>query len=188
MRSEQVGDRDVEPSHETSSAELLGENRAKPQMVIPLRWLVVGLVAVVVTGLAGWLGYRALEHYQQNVATEQALEAAVQYTEELANVDYNTIDRNFDDLQTRTTDQLNAKHVKDGERIRKIVVDKKVSAHSDIVEATIVSAAKNRVTVVLVVDQTIADMDNPGPDVERNRIAITMDKIDGRWLASNVEL
>lgn len=158
------------------------------QLVISLRWLVVAaLVAVLAVG-AGWLGWAVSGHRQQESASAQALQAAKDYTNELANIDYGTVDKSLDDLRSHTTDKLNALHTKDGERIRKIIVDKKVTARGEIVEATIVSATKDRVTVELLVDQMVADIDTPEPDTERNRVTITMDRIDGRWLASDVEL
>jgi Mce-associated membrane protein len=42
--------------------------------------------------------------------------------------------------------------------------------------------------VVLLVNQAVRNADNPEPVMDRSRIRMTMDRIDGRWLASKVEL
>lgn len=175
----------MEPLGETPPA---GAETDRRHLVVPLRWLAVGVLVAVLAGLAGWLGLAAFEHHRKNVASALALDAATGYTAELANIDFNTVDTSLQDLRGHTTEKLNAMHAKDGERIRKIVVDRKVTARGDIVEATVVSATTEKVTVVLVVDQMVADVDNPEPDVERNRVTITMDNVDGRWLASDVKL
>ncbi len=186
MSSEEMGDLRVQPSGGDPSAGALGVDRR--HLVVPLRWLVVGaLVAVLAVG-AGWLGWAVFEHHREDVTSAQALQAAKDYTHELANIDYGTVDESLDKLRDNTTEKLNALHTRDAARIRQIVVDKKVTAHGTIVEATVVSATTDRVTVELLVDQTVADADTPDPDTERNRVTITMDRIDGRWLASDVEL
>jgi Mce-associated membrane protein len=182
----------VDSLYETASARLVdGENDGKAerrQVVIPVRWLAVGAVIAVLAGLVGWLGDLAFEQHRKDVASAQALDAATEYTDKLTNIDFDTIDKSLEELKARTTDELNALHIKDGERIRRSVVDKKVTARGNIVEATPVSVSNDQVKVLLFVDQTISDVDNPDPDIERHRVKLTTDRIDGRWLASNVEL
>jgi Mce-associated membrane protein len=38
------------------------------------------------------------------------------------------------------------------------------------------------------VDQTVTNAARPDSRVDRNRMKMTMEKVDGRWLASKVEL
>jgi Mce-associated membrane protein len=57
-----------------------------------------------------------------------------------------------------------------------------------VVDSAIQSKSKNQVVVLLMVDQTVTNTDHPDPRVDRSRMKITMDKVDGRWFASKVEL
>ena len=50
------------------------------------------------------------------------------------------------------------------------------------------SATDDRVEVVLFVDQSVSNAAAPAPQLDRSRVKMTMDKVDGRWLASKVEL
>jgi Mce-associated membrane protein len=44
------------------------------------------------------------------------------------------------------------------------------------------------VVVLLLVDQAVTNVAFPDPQIDRSRIRMTMEKVDGRWLASKVEL
>ncbi|MGP3708901.1 hypothetical protein [Gordonia paraffinivorans] len=41
---------------------------------------------------------------------------------------------------------------------------------------------------MLFVDQSITNTASPEPRVDRSRVVMTMEKVDGRWLASKVDL
>jgi Mce-associated membrane protein len=56
------------------------------------------------------------------------------------------------------------------------------------VSAAVKSATKTKVEVLLFVDQSITNAAISSPRIDRNRIDMTMDLIDGRWLASKVEI
>jgi Mce-associated membrane protein len=45
-----------------------------------------------------------------------------------------------------------------------------------------------KVVVLLFIDQTVTNAQVPDPRIDRSRIKITMEKIDGRWKASKVQL
>jgi Mce-associated membrane protein len=41
---------------------------------------------------------------------------------------------------------------------------------------------------MLFLDQAVTNKLNPEPRLDRNRLIITMEKVNGRWLASQVQL
>ena len=60
------------------------------------------------------------------------------------------------------------------------------AALRELTEETGVSPDK--VEVLLFVDQSITNANNPSPRIDRNRIDMTMEKVGDRWLASRVEI
>jgi Mce-associated membrane protein len=57
-----------------------------------------------------------------------------------------------------------------------------------VIDSAIKSATKTKVEVLLFVDQSISNVINPEPRIDRSRVAVTMELINNRWLASKVEL
>lgn len=148
------------------------------------RWLaVVTLVAAV--GCGGWL---AVQHYQTHLAGVEALEAAEAYVLRLTNINADDIDRNLADIAAGSTGEFNGMHTRSGAKIRQLLIDNKATARGHVAEAVVKSADRNHAVVVLLVNQAVRNADNPDPVIDRSRIRMTMDKVDGRWLASKVEL
>lgn len=148
------------------------------------RWLaVVTLVAAM--GCGGWL---AAAHYQTHLAGVEALGAAEAYVLRLTNIDADDVDRNLAEIADGSTGEFNGMHTRSGAKIRQLLIDNKATARGHVAEAVVKSAARNHVVVVLLVNQAVRNADNPEPVIDRSRIRMTMDKVDGRWLASKVEL
>jgi len=57
-----------------------------------------------------------------------------------------------------------------------------------VVDSAIASESMGKVVVLLFIDQTVTNAQVPDPRIDRSRIKITMEKIDGRWKASKVQL
>ena len=49
------------------------------------------------------------------------------------------------------------------------------------------SASRDRVEVLLFVDQTTVRTGLEQPRVEQNRVRLTLDDVDGRWLVSGLD-
>lgn len=148
------------------------------------RWLAVATLTATV-GCGGWL---AVQHYQTHLAGEQALEAAEAYVLRLSNIDADNIDRNFADITDGSTGEFRTMHTRSSVRLRQQLIDSKATARGNVAEAVLKSADRNHAVVVLLVDQAVRNADNPEPVLDHSRIRMTMDKVDGRWLASKVEL
>jgi Mce-associated membrane protein len=57
-----------------------------------------------------------------------------------------------------------------------------------VVDSAIQSASTNRVVVLVFIDQTVANTSAPDPRIDRSRIKMTMEKVDGKWRAAKVQL
>ena len=68
------------------------------------------------------------------------------------------------------------------------LIDHRATAKGTVVGSAIQSQSRDRVVVLVLVDQVITNTTKPDPRVDRPRMKLTMDHVDGRWLASRVEL
>jgi Mce-associated membrane protein len=152
--------------------------------------LVCAVVVVVVAALAlsavlGWLWWqqRALTE-----AGEQAQQAAVAYAQILTSIDSSKVDENFNQVLDGATGEFKDMYSQSSTQLRQLLVDNKASAHGVVVESAIQSTSKNKVVVLLFVDQSVSNTTVPDPRIDRSRIKMTMEFVDGRWRASQVAL
>ncbi|WP_235673573.1 hypothetical protein [Mycolicibacter algericus] len=148
------------------------------------RWLAIATLVAAVGG-GGWL---AAQHYETHVAGQQALDVAEAYVLRLTDIDADDVDRNFADIADGATGEFDAMRARSAARQRQLLIDNKATARGHVAEAVVKSADRNHAVVVLLVNQAVRNADNPEPVMDRSRIRMTMDRIDGRWLASKVEL
>lgn len=152
-----------------------------------VRWLAVALVAVLTC--AGYEGWLLFQQHQTDVAAAQALAAAEKYVVTLTSVDSDALDKHVADVLDGSTGEFNNSYARtaSGQHSRHVVNDK-VKTHGKVVESAVKSATTSKVQVLLMVDQSVSSLATPEPQIDRSRIKMTMDKIDGRWLVSKVEL
>jgi Mce-associated membrane protein len=141
--------------------------------------------ALVISSLSGWSLWK---QRQIDIASEQARQAAIAYARTLTSIDSNNVDENFKQVLDGATGEFKDMYTRSSVQLRQLLIDNKATAHSTVVDSAIQSKSKNRVVVLLMVDQTVTNIDHPDPRVDRSRMKITMDKVDGRWFASKVEL
>lgn len=151
------------------------------------RWAAALVLAVVLAG-AGYEGWLLFQHHQKDVAAAQALTAAKKYILALTSVDTNAIDKNFAEVLDGSTGEFKDMYTKSSAQLRQTLIDNKAAAHGSVVDAAVQSATENKVDVVLFVDQSVSNGAAPAPQLDRSRVKMTMEKVDGRWLASKVEL
>lgn len=152
-----------------------------------LRWVAAAVLVAVLAG-AGYEGWVLYQHHQEDVAADQALEAAKSFTLALTTVDPNAIDQNFTDVLDGATGEFKDMYTQASEQLRQALIENKAAAHGTVIESAVKSATKNKVEVVLFVDQSVSNAAVEGPQLDRSRIVITMEKVDGRWLASKLEM
>lgn len=151
------------------------------------RWIPAGVLLLVVAtaGYEGWLLYA---HHRQEVAAAEALAAAERYTLALTSVDPNAIDKSFTEVLDGATGDFKHLYAQSSEHLRQLLIENKAAAHGTVIEAAVKSATRDKVEVMLFVDQSVSNKAAPGPQLDRSRIVMTMEKVDGRWLASKVDM
>ena len=122
--------------------------------------------------LLSWLWKSQLD---RDTAAQQGLAAAQEFIGVLTNVDAGKLDENFALAAEGSTGEFKDVYTQSSAQLRQLLVENKAAAHGVVVESAVKSASANHATV-------------PKPRLDRSRIRVTMDKADGRWLASKVEL
>lgn len=155
------------------------------------RTMAVGVGAVVLAAAlaaTGVLGWQIRNQRVVDDAGQQALAAARQYALVLTAVDAAKLDSNFAAVLDGATGHFKDMYTQSSAGLKQVLIDNKAKATGTVVAAAVKSATPDKVEVLLFVDQAVTNALNPEPRLDRNRIIMTMEKVGGRWLASDVEL
>jgi Mce-associated membrane protein len=155
------------------------------------RRLVVGMLTllfVAVLVVSGVLGWKSWQQRELTQAGQQAQQAAVAYAQILTSIDSNKVDENFNQVLDGATGQFKDMYSQSSTQLRQLLIDNKASAHGVVVESAIQSTSRDKVVVLLFVDQSVSNTSVPDPRMDRSRIKMTMEFVDGRWRASQVAL
>ncbi len=198
---EETADEIVEPETENEAeAETEAEAEADDDQAEPeaegatrgwrRRALVGAVAAVFVAALAlsGFLGWQVWQTHQVAQAGKQAQDSAVTYAQILTSIDSSKVDENFNEVLAGATGEFKDMYSQSSMQLRQLLIDNKASAHGVVVDSAVQSASKDKVVVLLFVDQSVSNTTVPDPRIDRSRIKMTMEKVDGQWRASKVEL
>jgi len=152
------------------------------------RGAAVIVLFVALVSVSGFLGWQLWQHQQVAEAGQQARETAVSYAQVLTSIDADKVDENFDRVLAGATGEFKDMYSESSVQLRQLLIDNKAAAHGVVVESAVQSAEKNRVVVLLFVDQSVTNSTVPDPRIDRSRIKMTMEKVDGQWRAAKVEL
>ena len=147
-------------------------------------------VAVLLAAVAAAvvLAWELRAEREIGTAAEQATAAAQQYAVTLTSLDGAKLDSNFAAVLDGATGEFKDMYSQSSAHLKSVLIDNKAAAKGTVVAAGVKSATPDRVEVMLFVDQSVTNSANPEPRVDRSRIIMTMENVDGRWLASNVEI
>ena len=155
------------------------------------RWPLVGAIAGAFGGLlvgTGLLGWQVWQQHQINEASREAQRAAVSYAQVLTSIDSNKVDENFKDVLDGATGEFKDMYSQSSVELRQLLIENKAAAHGVVVDSAVQEASKNKAVVLLFVDQSVTNTKLPDPRIDRSRMKMTLEKVDGRWRASKVEL
>ncbi len=190
-------DDDVDPNADEDDKPLMGKRgKAKGDMAKRqkrpwgryLRHSVLPMLLVASLAVSGFLGWKQWQEHQVKQAGEQAQQAAIKYAEVLTSIDSSNVDQNFKQVLDGATGEFKDMYTQSSVQLRQLLIDNKATAHGTVVDSAIQSESTNKVVVLVFIDQTVTNMAAPDPRIDRSRIKITMEKIDGRWRAAKVQL
>jgi Mce-associated membrane protein len=138
--------------------------------------------------VSGFLGWKQWQAHQLNEAGEQARQAAIAYAGVLTSIDSNNLDQNFRQVLDGATGEFKDMYTQSSVQLRQLLIDNKATAHGVVVDSAIASESMDKVVVLLFIDQTVTNAQVPDPRIDRSRIKMTMEKVDGRWKTGKVQL
>ncbi|MFI6953686.1 hypothetical protein ACIBJI_09430 [Nocardia sp. NPDC050408] len=158
------------------------------------RWVpraVVGataFVAVSASVLACVLGWKLHDRSQVDTAARQAASTAQTYAVTLTSIDSQNIDQNFAAVINGATGEFKDTYTQSSNQLKTLLVEHKAISKGRIVDSSIKSATKDRVQVMLFIDQEVTNSVSPDPRIDRSRMVMTMERVGDSWLASKVDL
>ncbi|OBB17727.1 hypothetical protein A5662_05690 [Mycobacteriaceae bacterium 1482268.1] len=173
---------------DTDSAEDTDDIAVSRRWTKHLRTAAIMVIVVAAMAGVGFLGWTVWQQHQVTRAGEQAQQAAVAYAQVLTSIDAGNVDQNFNEVLNGATGEFKDMYSQATVELRQLLVDNKATAHGVVVESAVQSATPSKVVLLLFVDQSITNTNVPDPRIDRSRIKMTMEKVDGRWRASKVEL
>ncbi|MCC3330694.1 hypothetical protein [Nocardia abscessus] len=166
--------------------------RGRMSRVLPLvrrGLLPVGAaVAVAAIVAAAVLGWQLKKERDVDAAAEAGLAAARSYAVTLTSVDSGTLDRDFAAVLDGSTGEFHDMYTRSSGQLRQLLLDNKATGKGTVLDAAVKSATETKVEVLLFIDQTVTNTASADPRVDRSRVLMTMELVDGRWLASRVYL
>jgi len=188
---------EVDPTAEADEAAAHGpgETAAKAAPISRRRRLLrrvaaaaTALVFVAALAATAYLGWQLKQRNDTAAAGRAALAVAQSYAVTLTSVDTNTIDQNFNQVLNGATGEFKDMYSQSAAQLRQVLIDNKAMSKGTVVDAAIKSATKTKVELLLFIDQSISNVVNPQPRIDRSRVAMTMELIDNHWLASKVDI
>lgn len=145
-------------------------------------------VVLLLVVAVGYLGWQLSQERRLDAAAEAARQAATEYAQILTSIDSDRVDENFRAVLDGATGEFKDLYSQSSTELRQLLIDNKAKAHGVVLESAVQSVTPDQAVVLLFVDQSVTNTNLPDPRIDRSRIKMTMEYVDGRWRASKVEL
>lgn len=155
-----------------------------------LRRAVIGVAVLTVLALVavGIVGFRAVNGYRVEQARDDAVAAATEAAAVVLAYDHRSLDEDFAAGREYLTGAFAKKYEQTTSSVvRPTAEQTNAVVKAKVMEASVVSAAPDRVIVLLYVNQTTTSDRSDDPRTDRNRVRMTMELTGGKWLISEVD-
>ncbi|WP_432827660.1 hypothetical protein [Dactylosporangium sp. CA-092794] len=152
----------------------------------PGRGTVALLIAVVLgAGLAaaGW--YEHDRAHRRDVAVRQSLAAADAAAQAIFSYDYRSFDASVANGRAFATGDFAAEYAQTTAALKSNAVSEQAIVRASVSASGVVSAAPDRVELLLYVDQYRRNTNITGEKVDQNRVVLTMVPVGGAWKVSH---
>lgn len=155
------------------------------------RWPRLALAAVwVIAVLAGYQSWLLYQHHRTDAAAGEALGTAAEFAETLTTASPATIDQQITGILDGSTGGFHERYATQSSELRALLLANQVTTTGSVVNSAVKSADAGSATVLLFVRQTFTSTTVKGapaePPADVTPMAITLQKVAGRWLVSDV--
>lgn len=150
--------------------------------------LVVLVLAVALIASGVWVLYRELHRAEVSAqARSSAVEVARSHARKLLSYDHRNFDKDISEAKNNTTGTFRKDYL---ETTRSVVAaqakENEVVVRARVVGASVIDAEPDRVVTLLLVNQATQSNRVDGTEVDKNRVRMTLKRVDGQWLASDL--
>ncbi len=152
----------------------------------PVPLLVVALVLSLLLG--GWMALKVRSENRLDDARREAVAVARTYAVNLTTYDHVKLDEDFARVLDNSTGSFRAEYTAASESLRALIAKFKATATGTVLSTAVVSISTGRADLLLFVDQTVNNSNTEQPRIDRTRMRMGLEKQDGRWLISSLDL
>lgn len=157
--------------------------RPRPVVAVLSGALVLALV------LAGWLGLKVRSDNDLQDARRTVVAAANGFAVDLTTYNHTRLEADFQKVLDNSTGSFRSEYTAASASLRELIAKFKATATGKVLDSAVVlSSEENRAVVLLFVDQSVSNSNSKEPRVDRSRMKMGLEKRDGRWLISALDL
>lgn len=155
--------------------------RGRTALLVGLAFVVLALGALVVVA-----GLILRGHTSHQDARQQALQAGQQDALNLLSLNSSDVQGSITRIQQSVTGALLDDYKKNEATLRKTLQTSKVASSYKIIDAAVVHADDSSAQVMVVADGSVSNTSSPAAQARKYRLVLTLTRVDGRWLTSDV--
>jgi Mce-associated membrane protein len=160
--------------------------RASRRLSLPLVPVLAVLLALLVAGCVVLWVTRPAASAVRTDAYVGALQAARAGIVDVASFDYVTLDDDIRQIRNVTTGDLQKESVDQLDQRRQQITAAQAVVHTTVVGAAVGKADESAATVFAVIQSTQKTSTSQQAQVQRYRVEIQLQRVDGRWLLSGI--
>ncbi|KAA5834200.1 hypothetical protein F1721_10825 [Saccharopolyspora hirsuta] len=146
------------------------------------------VVLVAILAVLGTFGLQLQRARAVEDARRTALEAARTYAADLSTYDFNNLDRNFSAVTANSHGEFAVQYKEISSSLTELIRQNRAVSKGSVLSAGLVEGDQDRAVVALFVDQEITNVNNPVPRIDRNRMQMTLLRVEERWVIEDIKL
>jgi Mce-associated membrane protein len=141
--------------------------------------LVVAIALAIGAAAAAWLAHHSAD--QHDAAVRHALSASTAAAQAIFSYDYRSFDTSVANGQSFVTGPFATEYGQTTSALKSNAISEKAVVRASVSSTGVVSARKNRVELLLFLNQYRRNANIDGEKVDQNRVVLTMVPVRGEW-------